>query len=190
VPQYKPTAKKEEMSLALLKKLFLWAREINPSQPLTAGVWIGEWTDERLTPLARYQLEASDIISFHSYGKIDEVKNCVESLRRFNSPMLCTEYMARGNGSTFDPILGYLKEQNVGAYNWGLVDGKTQTIYPWDSWKKKYTDDLPLWFHDIFHTNGKPYRQQEVDYIRRITGKDADTQKAEPRKRARQPAGT
>ena len=78
--------------------------------------------------------------------------------------------MARTAGSTFDPILGYLKEQNVGAYNWGFVAGKTQTNYPWDSWQKTYTAEPPLWFHEIFRANGTPYLPREVEYIRKQTG--------------------
>ena len=79
--------------------------------------------------------------------------------------------MARPQGSTFDPILGYLKEQKIAAYNWGFVAGKTQTIFPWDSWEKQYTNEPPLWFHDIFRRNGQPYRPPEVEYIKRVTGK-------------------
>jgi hypothetical protein len=66
--------------------------------------------------------------------------------------------MARPNGSTFDPVLGEFKKQGVGAMNWGFVSGKTQTIYPWDSWVKTYTGEPPLWFHDIFRANGTPYK--------------------------------
>jgi hypothetical protein len=77
--------------------------------------------------------------------------------------------MARPQGSTFDPILGYFKEQKVGAYNWGFVSGKSQTIYAWDSWKKEYTAEPPVWFHDIFRADGKPYRPEEVEYIKKIT---------------------
>src|SRR5690606_24006402 len=101
----------------------------------------------------------------------------------------CTEYMARPLGSTFDPIMGYFKEQKVGAYNWGFVSGKSQTIFPWDSWDKEYTDEPPLWFHDIFREDGTPYKQEEVDYIRSVTGAgDAattGTKKAAPKKAAK-----
>ena len=77
--------------------------------------------------------------------------------------------MARPRGSTFDPILGYLKEQKVGAYNWGFVAGKTQTWLPWDSWEKPYVDREPaVWHHDIFHPDGTPYRQDETDLIRSL----------------------
>jgi hypothetical protein len=147
-------------------------RAADPSQPLTAGVWIGNWGDpEKLSAMERFCLEQSDVISFHCYGNLDEMKKCVQHLRRYKRPILCTEYMARPNGSTFDPILSYLKEQKVGAYNWGFVAGKTQTIYPWDSWTKPYTAKPKVWFHDIFRKDGTPYDAKEVEFIKRVTGK-------------------
>ncbi len=162
---------KAEMSLALIRKAFAWAREARPSQPLTSGVWIGNWPDPaKLSPMERFQLEQSDVISFHTYAPLAEARKCVENLRRYDRPILCTEYMARPAGSTFDPILAYFKEQKVAAYNWGFVAGKTQTNYPWDSWTKTYTAEPPLWFHDIFRPDGRPYIPGEVDYIRRTTG--------------------
>ena len=166
-------ANKPDMALLLLKKVFAWAREVNPKQPLTAGVWErGHWgADDKLLPIEQVMLEQSDIISFHDYGGLEEMKGCIESLRRFHRPIVCTEYMARPHGSRFDPNLGYMKEQNVGAINWGFVAGKTQTIYPWDSWTKKYTAEPPVWFHDIFRADGTPFDAKEVQYIREVTGK-------------------
>ncbi len=168
-------ANKPEMALALLKKAFAWAREANPKQPLTAGVWErGRWgTNDKLLPIEEVMLEQSDIISFHDYGKLDELKRCVDGLRRFHRPIICTEYMARPNGSTFDPNLAYMKEQKVGAINWGFVNGKTQTIYPWDSWTKTYAAEPPVWFHDIFRQDGTPFNSNEIQYIKRVTGKTA-----------------
>ena len=164
--------KKVELTLALLKQAFAWAREAKPSQPLTSGVWIGNWPEpDKLSPTERFQLDNSDVISFHSYDPLENVKKCVENLRRYNRPILCTEYMARPRGSRFDPILEYFKQEKVGAYNWGFVAGKTQTIYPWDSWDRQYTAEPPLWFHDIFRADGTPYVKEEVEYIKRITGK-------------------
>ncbi|WCJ60156.1 cellulase family glycosylhydrolase [Fontisphaera persica] len=169
--QFEPE-NKADLALQLLRKTFAWAREVNPSQPLTAGVWIGNWADPaKLSPMERFCLEQSDVISFHCYGPLEEMQRCVNNLRRYNRPILCTEYMARPQGSTFDPILGYLKQQKVAAYNWGFVDGKTQTIFPWDSWRKPYTNEPPLWFHDIFRRDGTPYKADEVEYIKRVTGK-------------------
>ncbi|HQE29762.1 MAG TPA: cellulase family glycosylhydrolase [Phycisphaerae bacterium] len=162
---------KAEMSLLLLQKVFRWAREAGPSQPLTSGVWMGPLADPaKLTPMERLQLEQSDVISFHSYATLDVVRKYVESLRRYNRPILCTEYMARTQGSTFDPVLGHFKEQKIAAYNWGFVAGKTQTNYPWESWEKQYTAEPPLWFHEILRPDGTPYKVEEVEYIKRITG--------------------
>ena len=79
--------------------------------------------------------------------------------------------MARKSGSLFDPVMGYFKEQKVGAYNWGFVAGKTQTHYPWETWKKPYTAEPEVWFHDIFRKDGSPFDAAEVEYIRGLTGK-------------------
>lgn len=162
---------KAGLSLRLLRLCYGWIREVDPSQPITAGIWIGEWGDHgKMTEIDRFMVENSDIISFHNYGKLDDLKTRVEQLRRYNRPILCTEYMARPAGSTFDPNLAYLKSVKVGAYNWGFVSGKSQTIYPWDSWQKPYAAEPPVWFHDIFRADGKAYDQKEVDYIRKTTG--------------------
>ena len=166
-------ANKPRLCLELLKKEFAWARSVDPSQPMTTGVWTGEWTEDKLSPMARLQLEESDVISFHDYSKLPKLQRRIESLRRYGRPVLCTEYMARPEGSTFDPCLGFLREQRVGAYNWGFVDGKSQTIYPWDSWKKSYDAEPPVWFHDIFRRDGTAYDAKEVSTIRQVTGKAA-----------------
>lgn len=174
VPQYQDVELKNKayLALALLKDTFQWAREVNPLQPLTSGVWIGNWGDEsKLSPMERCQLEGSDVITFHNYGPLEEARKCVENLRRYQRPILCTEYMARPQGSRFEPILGYFKKEGVGAYNWGFVDGKTQTIYPWDSWRTNYTAEPPVWFHDIFRRDGTPYDAEEAAYIKSVTGK-------------------
>jgi hypothetical protein len=173
VPQYRDVElpNKAEMALVLLRKTFVWAREMNPTQPLTTGVWIGNWSDPaKLSPMEQCQLGESDVISFHCYGKDEEMRKCVLNLGRYGRPILCTEYMARPAGSRFDPVLGSLKELKVAAYNWGFVDGKTQTIYPWDSWEKQYTSEPSPWFHDILRRDGTPFDAAEVDYIKRVTG--------------------
>lgn len=163
---------KAEYATMLLKKAYQWAREANPSQPITSGVWLGTWADPaKLSPMEKFMLEESDVISFHNYSDLNELKQCVNNLRRYGRPILCTEYMARPNKSTFDPMLGYFREQNVAAYNWGFVAGKSQTIYPWETWTKTYTSEPTVWFHDIFRTNGVPYSAEEVQYIKSITKK-------------------
>lgn len=162
---------KAKLATQLLKQEWKWAREANPSQPLTSGVWQGEWgNDTQLSDTARFQLENSDVITFHSYDKPEVTRARIESLRRFGRPIICTEYMARPRGSTFQAILPLLKRERVGAYNWGLVSGKSQTIYPWDSWEKQYTASPPVWFHDIFYSDGRPYKPEEVKLIKELTG--------------------
>lgn len=173
VPQYSSVelADKATRSLELIDKAFSWAREVGPTQPLTSGVWNGDWSSTKtLSAMERFQLDHSDVISFHSYAPLDAVKMKVEQLKRYNRPLLCTEYMARPLGSTFNPVLGYFKKENVGAFNWGLVLGKTQTAYPWDSWEKHYDKIPKVWFHDIFWKDGRPFDSAEADYIRKLTG--------------------
>ena len=125
-------------------------------------------------------LTQSDVISFHNYRPLAELKKDVEALKRYRRPLLCTEYMARPAGSTFDPVLAYFKEERIGAYNWGFVAGKSQTIYPWDSWQKPYAAEPPVWFHDIFRPDGTPYNAAEVAFIRRVTGQSAAAPAARP----------
>lgn len=160
---------KVDLVLPLLQKTFEWARSANPSQPLTSGVWAGDWSsDSIMKPIEKLQIGQSDIISFHSYDDSATFSKKVMELKRYNKPLLCTEYMARPNKSTFQTFLPIAKNHKVAMYNWGFVDGKSQTIYPWDSWTKKYTGEPPLWFHDIFRKDGTPYKQDEVDFIKQI----------------------
>jgi hypothetical protein len=165
-----PPDTKTARATELLRKTFAWAREANPTQPLTCGVWAGDYLDNP-TPFHRLCLDESDVVSFHSYHGPDETRRLVDGLAKLGRPVLCTEYMARGNNSTFQGILPLLKETDVAAYNWGFVDGRSQTIYPWDSWQKPYDSEPNPWFHDIFRRDGTPYRQPEVDLIRRLTGR-------------------
>jgi hypothetical protein len=156
----------------LLPKAFSWARSVNPTQPLTSGVWVGNWTDPtKESATTRIQLAESDIISFHNYGWPEEFEQRIKELQRLQRPILCTEYMARGAGSTFDGSLPIAKRYHVAAINWGLVAGKTQTYLPWDSWQRPYVLIQPtVWFHEVFRNDDTPYRQHEVDLIRELTG--------------------
>src|ERR1700722_9424569 len=157
----------------LLPKAFLWARSVHPTQPLTSGVWMGDWTDPaKESETTRIQLAESDIISFHNYSWPEEFEQRIKELQRLQRPILCTEYMARGAGSTFDGSLPIAKRYNGAAMNWGLGGGKTQTYYPWDSWQRPYVLIQPtVWFHEVFRQDDTPYRQREVDLIRELTGR-------------------
>ena len=157
----------------LLPQVFAWARAAHPTQPLTSGVWKGNWHDPQLeSDNVRIQLAQSDIITFHDYNWPEGFEARILELQPLGRPILCTEYMARGNGSTFDGSLPIAKKYNVGAINWGLVAGKTQTYLPWDSWDHPYIDKPPtIWFHEVFKQDDTPYRQREVDIIRQLTGR-------------------
>ncbi|MES2830218.1 MAG: cellulase family glycosylhydrolase [Bacteroidota bacterium] len=152
-------------SMPLLKAVFAWAREINPTQPLSAGVW-----DDSLKDLNAFQVENSDVITYHNYEKPPSHQKRIDELKKYNRPLICTEYMARRNGSTFEVILPILKEQKIAAINWGLVDGKTNTKYAWDE-PIKDGSDPKLWFHEIFKKDGTPYKTEETDLIKSLTGK-------------------
>jgi hypothetical protein len=165
---------KAARALKLLREEWKWARIVNPAQPLTSGVWKGNYSsDSSLSEMERFQLQNSDVITFHSYDPPDVMSRRIDSLRRYHRPIICTEYMARPLGSTFASILPLLKKEHVGAYNWGFVNGKSQTIYPWDSWEKSYSGEPAIWFHDIFRKDGAPYDARETELIRQLTGADA-----------------
>ena len=167
---------KQFYSLSLLKKVFIWARATNPSQPLTTGLWRGEvknWgTPELLPPVDKFMVENSDIISFHSYdGNMETIEQKIIELKKYGRPLLCTEYLARGHGNTFENVLPILKANKIAAINWGLVSGKTNTIFPWESWTKEYDAEPELWHHDIFYEDGTPFSLEETDFILEMTNK-------------------
>jgi hypothetical protein len=162
---------KTELVLRLLPQVFAWARSANPSQPLTSAVWQGDWSSlDKLSRMQRIQLDQSDVISFHNYAWPEDFEKRVEWLEAFRRPVICTEFMARPVGSTFDAILPVAKKHHVAAINWGLVAGKTQTDLPWDSWQRPYVlEPPPVWFHEVFHPDGTPYRDREAEIIRELT---------------------
>ena len=161
---------KGERVRALLPLVFNWARAANPTQPLTSGLWGEDWEQAgHASGTALIQISESEVISFHSYDKPAIFERKVVALSRYQRPLICTEYMARSEGSTFENTLPIAKRFHVGAISWGLVQGKTQTIYPWDSWQKPYHHEPTPWFHDIFRTDGRPYDPNETAFIRRLS---------------------
>lgn len=156
-----------DKSLDLLKQVFSWAKAVNPSQPLTAGVWNYGNNFENLN---KFQLENSDVITYHHYGYIDRHQAKIADLKAYKRPLVCTEYMARRNGSLFQTILPMLKTENVGAINWGFVSGKTNTIYAWDT-PMPGGKEPELWFHDIYRQDKTPFSENEVKTIKALNGK-------------------
>jgi hypothetical protein len=154
----------ERFCLPLLTNVFDWARAVDPSQPLTVGFWRAE-----LKGISELSLSRSDIISFHCYlapeGLIKDIAR-IEAAAE-DRPILCTEYMARTMGSTFYTALPLLRAHDIGAINWGLVAGKSQTIYPWHWDESKGEPELH--FHDVFRPDGSMLYPPEADAIRRVT---------------------
>jgi len=152
-----------EKSLPLLKKVFEWGREIDLSQPLSSAVW-----SINLKELNKFQIENSDIITYHNYENPEKHKAAIDTLKKYNRPLICSEYMARRNNSLFTNIMPLLKLNNIGAINWGLVSGKSNTKYAWDE-PMPDGSEPKLWFHEIFRTDGTPYKQEEVELIKILT---------------------
>ena len=155
--------------LRMLPRIASWAREAGPDQPLTCGLRTVS-PPGKLSAVEKIEIESSDVISFHVYSHAAVFKQDALWLRAYNRPVLCTEYLARPLNSTFESTLPLAKKLGIGAFNWGLVNGKTQTHLPWDSWENPYRNREPeVWFHDIFHQDGRPYRASETEFIRNIT---------------------
>jgi hypothetical protein len=165
---------KADLVVPLMVAAFGWARERHPVQPLTSGIWLGDWSaPDLLSPIQQAQTGHSDVISFHNYGSAEDFATRVRWLRAMGRPLLCTEFMARPAGSTFQAILPTAKQERVGAFCWGLVRGKTQTHLPWDKWEPPVADaPKDAWFHDIFDEGGVPHDPAEVEFLRLINQVD------------------
>ncbi|MBD2724652.1 cellulase family glycosylhydrolase [Hymenobacter armeniacus] len=156
---------KKDTSLPLLRNVFAWARAVNPDQPLTSGIWA--WN---LQALNAFQVRNSDVTTYHDYEEPNWHQRVIELLKTNGRPLICTEYMARSRNSRFANIMPLLKKENVGAINWGLVEGKTNTKYAWDTPLADGSEPLE-WFHEVFRQDGTPYRLDEVQVIRKMNGK-------------------
>ncbi len=146
-------------SLSLVKKVFKWAREINPKQPVT----IGYWNDNK--ELNDIIFANSDIITFHSYSQKESVEKLIEYLKQQNRPIICTEWLNRPRGSTVESVLPVFFSENIGCLHWGLVNGKTQTHLPWGH----RPGDMPyrgIWQHDLYTTDFKMYSPYELQLFK------------------------
>ncbi len=167
-----------DQSYELLTETWMWAQEVRPSQPLTSCLE-GSVGEHNISLNAA----RSDVLTFHCYICKD-LEKIIEETRAMSPgrPVICTEYMAREYGTTFQHSLPIFKKHGIGCYNWGLVAGKSQTHFNWKSvglmeeLKKqgavlKPGDPIPepeLWFHDIFRVNGTPFDPEEVQFIKAI----------------------
>ncbi|WP_052732469.1 endo-1,4-beta-xylanase [Hymenobacter terrenus] len=168
-------AEKVRLVINLLPRVFQWARQARPSQPLTSGPYeygLTNWQEPlRARRMEQIQLANSDVITFHNYSDQQAFTKRLTELQQLGRPVMCTEFMARGAASRFETHLPVAKQANVGMYCWGFVAGRTQTYLPWDSWEKPYVNGRQptVWFHEILRPDGSPYRPAEVALIKQLT---------------------
>ena len=148
---------RREKCLPLVEKAFLWAREIDPVQPLTAGVWEFNDYDLKLADM-------SDIITYHDYSPFESSAEKINALIKYKRPVLCTEWLLRQGENKFESHLPLFMEKISGAYNWGLIKGKTQTNLQWG----KNDAEPKIWQHDLYYENGRPYDEDEILFIKNI----------------------
>ncbi len=151
-----------DTSLPLAEAAFDWARAAHPGQPLTIAVWSG------MENMNRSFYGHSDIITGHAYTDLNGLKTALKTHRVQGRPVIFSEWMARPLGGNWETDLPFFKAERTGCYCWGLVNGKTQAQF---SWKSRPGDPEPdLWFHDLFHQDGRPYNPAEVEVIMKVTG--------------------
>lgn len=159
-------ANKRDRIADLLELVWDWAEAADPTQPLTVGVYeFPNRRPERASRVARIALERSDVVSFHSYADEAGLVGAIDELARHGRPLVCTEWMGRPRSPV--ALARVLHDRGVGAYTWGLVDGRSQTRYPWTSWLRRTPPDAP-WFHELLHGDGTPYDADEVALLRSL----------------------
>ncbi|HEY1847435.1 MAG TPA: 1,4-beta-xylanase [Buttiauxella sp.] len=159
-------------ALSLMTRVFSWARQALPSQPLTVAAW---HIPDRLNgeeafshPIDVAALHLSDIVSYHAYVDTPGQLEIIKRLAAFNRPILCSEWLARHVGSVIQEQLPLFKGLEIGCYQWGLVQGKTQTWLPWPDLPSEIKD-RSLWFHDVLTAEGIPYSEEEMQSVNRLT---------------------
>ena len=130
-----------DVSVPLVNKVFDWAREINPVQPLTCDVF-------GTLAMARLALDRSDIVTFHDYDGPEPLQNHINQLELSGRPLICTEWLNRSQQSTPQNNLPVFARENVGAMHWGYINGRTQTNLRWGA--KPGNPTPKLWQHDLY----------------------------------------
>ena len=148
-----------EYSWTLLRDVFRWAREVNPSQPISSGLWNGD------AELNEFLLTGSDVVTFHHYGDAESTLGQIEEKLSYGRPVICTEWMNRVADSTIKDNLHLFAEHGVGCLLWGLVNGKTQTDLPWGH-RPEMLPYKGVWQHDIFRGDLTPYDPEEIELLR------------------------
>ena len=169
------------MSLPHMKKFFEIAREIDPIQPLTVGIWAfpEPMTSvvnlrESLSEIQKYALDNSDLITYHCYGSLERNVAIIKALKKYGRPIVNTEWLARPLGNNVEEMYPLFYSNDIGCYMWGLVAGKYQTYEPWNGIWDRYEKDPNLnwdftkWFHDLYRPALRPYNPKEIELMKRI----------------------
>jgi len=174
-----------DKSNKLLHDAWVWAREINPQQPITATAE-GSVGENNI----QISLNNSDVYSIHSYSSALAMDSLIREYKSYGRPVMMTEWLARTNNKTVEDCLPVLKKYKVAAVNWGLVAGKSGTVWPWSS--RRNTDgtnisvkekrakgeiikpgepfpEPEIWFHDLFRTDGTPFSKKEIAIFKALT---------------------
>jgi hypothetical protein len=152
--------------LPLLRTIWRWGRQVDPSQPFTAPIFFLPMHPRTDLPICCFIGENCDVMSFHCYLEPEVVEKMIDMAGSFGRPVLCTEYIARPTNNFFN-VTPILKEANVGAIHFGLVNGKCNFHF-------YGPEDLPEpkhWKHDLFRADGTPFDPEEIEQIRKLTGK-------------------
>ena len=152
-----PTNGIGDSTLPLLVQVWEAARQSHPSQPLSVGFWNGN------RQLNDFVAARCDIATFHCYGNAADLERTIRGLQKHGRPLICTEWLKRDRGSVAEQ-LPVFRRYGVGCLHWGLVNGKTQTQYPWGS--KPGAREPKLWQHDIFRNDRTPYDPAEIESFR------------------------
>ena len=155
-----------DISIPLVKKVFQWARQVNPDQPLTVAQWNGN------AKLNYVIFRNSDIVTFHSYADAQVMADHIKLLQPNNRPIICTEWLKRSKKKIVVTCLEVFLKDKVGCMHWGLVNGKTQTDLPWGH--KPGDPEPQVWQHDLYHGDFTPYDQAEIDAFKRAIRQGID----------------
>ena len=147
-----------EATLPLLDQVFNWARDVDPAQPLAVPAW-----REFGSAMAARKLERSDLVTFHSFDSAEGIEARIQMLRRYQRPIICSDWLMRQAGNDFEKVLPVFAANQVGWFNRGLVAGKTQLQIQEKRYRSEEQPDL--WEQNVLKEDGTPYSEREVQLI-------------------------
>lgn len=157
---------RKEKALPLLKKAFSIARSMRPVQPLTAGVWMHEGNEA----VEAFCLENSDVVSLHAYTPLARTRELIARYAQYGRPLFITEWLHRPARNTLHDHLPLFRREKIGAWQWGMIQGKTQTNLSWATMSGGAPDPAPvLWQHDLLFSDGTPYDPSETALIAELS---------------------